>query len=212
MTAEKIKNKFMAVLKGFSAFMLTIAFLALVVFFCMAIAGMILTGQHIVQFIITEVITALAAALIFVVLWKISKTAIRVVFVLLSVILLVGAIPLMLLKLFISSDVFLISIGAAIVGLIPLVLGIIFKKKMVIVFSGIAIAVWYTALWGAVNDFPKFIRQIQGTDFVGWWLIFFTILLVVSLAVVLVICKMIAYKNIDKAQKKIYSDSDLMIL
>lgn len=64
----------------------------------------------------------------------------------------------------------------------------------------------------AVNDFPEFIREIQGKDFIGIWLGYGLVVYLSALAVGAVLCRIFVKANEKKLIAMNYSDSDLMLL
>lgn len=65
---------------------------------------------------------------------------------------------------------------------------------------------------GAVNDFPKFIRSIQGEYFVIMWLIYSVGIYFVAFCIQAMCNASISNRGLTKLQKETYSDNDIMLI
>ena len=71
---------------------------------------------------------------------------------------------------------------------------------------------YYLLVLGAVNNFPEFIRSIQGEDFVGLWWKYDIAVYVLALIAEIVVCTIITNHHKNTLINMNYSDSDLMLL
>lgn len=78
------------------------------------------------------------------------------------------------------------ALGA--IFLAALIYGIVKKRKSMIAFSLCEPVLAGAAMFGAVNDFPRFIRKIQGEDFIGILFTFMGIVLALYFVIELIVC------------------------
>ncbi|MBP3414904.1 MAG: hypothetical protein J6L81_06895, partial [Clostridia bacterium] len=102
------------------------------------------------------------------------------------------------------------ALGA--IFLAALIYGIVKKQKSMIAFSLCVPLLAGAAMFGAVNDFPRFIRRIQGEDFIGILFAFMGIVFALYFVIELIVCGISAKKQAKRAVGLEYCDGDLMLL